>query len=339
MPTSISLSETPPPNPLPSHRVVVQQPVENVQAAGVQPEAGSSPSIVREPVDSRGNTCPVSWRRTVDSGKKIQLGGTSAPSPSHPHHPGSQVVPAIAKWYSLMITMFLKDGVVPKGQYQLAAGLGRTQFPHLPGPTRRMDKVKVQSLRVLSLSAMQALASCVFPFQMVKPNASTQVIGTPSPTCLPSAPHPPALRLPPGPSSPSRCWSLFTSAGTRSSVGMQVGVPGGLQVLCSHSHQWRSCGISTCARGPAMDAGSISGLPRPPCAPRNPTAARPNLSQPRSPRCPLACSKCATWTEEAVVEISSWHSPRRLISTVPLQIRALLVLECSRSSWSQCCAG
>ena len=57
--------------------------------------------------------------------RKIQVGDTSAPSPIHPHHPASQVIPAMPEWYSLVITVFLKDGVVPKGQHQLAAGLGR----------------------------------------------------------------------------------------------------------------------------------------------------------------------------------------------------------------------
>ena len=110
-------------NPVLSSTVVAQEPVEDVQAAGVQPEAGSSPSIVTEPMDWRRRTCPISWRRTGETGK-IQVGGASAPSPTHPHHPGSQVIPGMPRWYSLMITLFLKDGVVPKGRYQLAAGLG-----------------------------------------------------------------------------------------------------------------------------------------------------------------------------------------------------------------------
>ena len=47
-------------NPVPSWTVVVQQPVKEVQAADVLPETGSSPSIITEPVDLRGSTCPIS---------------------------------------------------------------------------------------------------------------------------------------------------------------------------------------------------------------------------------------------------------------------------------------
>ena len=46
-------------NPVPSWTVVVQQTVKEVQAAGVQPEAGSSPSIITDPVDRRGSIRPM----------------------------------------------------------------------------------------------------------------------------------------------------------------------------------------------------------------------------------------------------------------------------------------
>lgn len=46
--------------PVPSWIVVFQQPVKEVQAAGVQPKAGSSTFILIEPVDWRGSTFPVS---------------------------------------------------------------------------------------------------------------------------------------------------------------------------------------------------------------------------------------------------------------------------------------
>lgn len=43
-------------NPVPSWTVVAQQPVNEFQATGVQPEAGRSPFIITEPVDWRGST-------------------------------------------------------------------------------------------------------------------------------------------------------------------------------------------------------------------------------------------------------------------------------------------
>ena len=97
--------------------------------------------------------------------------------------------------------------------------------------------------------------------------------------------------------------------GIPSFVGVQAGSLGGSQVLCSQSHQCRCSEISSCAPGPAMEAGSSSGPARPPCTPTKPTAARARPVPAREPHCPLVCPAGTKWTElEAVVEIGSWHS-------------------------------
>lgn len=72
--------------------------------------------------------------------------------------------------------------------------------------------------------------------------------------------------------------------GTPSFVGVQAGSLGGRQVLCSQSHQCRSSEISSCVPGPAMEAGSSSGLARPPCTPTKPTAARAQPVPAREPQ-------------------------------------------------------
>ena len=66
------------------------------------------------------------------------------PSPTHPHRPGSQVGPASQKSYSLMISLFLKDGLSPKENTSLQQdwdGLVPT-----PAGTGKMEKVKVHKL-------------------------------------------------------------------------------------------------------------------------------------------------------------------------------------------------
>ena len=70
---------------------MIQQPVEEVKAAGFQPAAWSSPFINPELVDWSGVTQHVSWRKTREAGKD-HAGGASTLFPTHPHHPGRQVV-------------------------------------------------------------------------------------------------------------------------------------------------------------------------------------------------------------------------------------------------------
>ena len=78
--------------------------------------------------------------------------------------------------------------------------------------------------------------------------------------------------------------------GTPSFVGVQAGSLGGCQVLCSQSHRCRSSEISSCAPGPAMEAGSSSGLARPPCTPTKPTAAWARHVPAREPPLPTRVS-------------------------------------------------
>jgi len=75
---------------------VIQQPVEEVKAAGFQPAAWSSPFINPELVDWSGVTQHVSWRKTREAGKD-HAGGASTLFPTHPHHPGRQVVPMMSR--------------------------------------------------------------------------------------------------------------------------------------------------------------------------------------------------------------------------------------------------
>ena len=111
------------------------------------------------------------------------------PSPTNPHCPGSQVGPASLKSYSLMISLFLKDGLSREENTSLQRDWGWTHS----GTRRDREDGKgegAQASRVRSLPARQASASFVFPFQSLTVNACTWVMGSPDPTCLPSsAPH------------------------------------------------------------------------------------------------------------------------------------------------------
>ena len=154
-------------------------------------------------MDRRGHTCPIFWQKTRETGK-IQVGGVSdtlSHPPTSPWEPGWTSVAKV----ELLNDLSVPEGrVVPKGKYQLAAGLG---WPR--SDTRRdWEDGKgegAQASRVRSLPARQASASSVFPFQMLTANTCTRGIGSRDPH-VPAQLRPrPVLRLPPCPSKPS--WS------------------------------------------------------------------------------------------------------------------------------------
>ncbi|KAJ1365021.1 hypothetical protein KIN20_025229 [Parelaphostrongylus tenuis] len=99
---------------------------------------------------------PIFWRSQGDREGRIQVGWSkSALSPNNPHQPpGSQVVPAVPAWYSLMITVFPEGRGCP-GRTTLAwpAGLGRASSADLsqdqPGDGTRRPSMRVRP-RVLS---------------------------------------------------------------------------------------------------------------------------------------------------------------------------------------------
>ena len=75
-------------NPVLSSTVVAQEPVEDVLAAGVQPESGSSPSVVRE-LESTYMPCILEedWGvREEDSGRRSICSLSRPPTP--PWEPG-----------------------------------------------------------------------------------------------------------------------------------------------------------------------------------------------------------------------------------------------------------
>ena len=115
--------KTPPQQSCSILKALVQQPVKEVQAAGVQCMAGYFPSINTEPVEWRGGMCPMSQRRTGETGK-IQVGGasTSLSQPrTQPREPGCTSDAKVVLLNDLSVP---EVRVVPKEKYQLSAGLG-----------------------------------------------------------------------------------------------------------------------------------------------------------------------------------------------------------------------
>ena len=120
-------------NPVTSWRVVVQQPVEEVHAEGVRPEAGSSHPSSQKPWTGEDVHAlyPGGGRRETG---KIQVGGVSdtlSHPPTPPWEPGRTSVAKVVVLNDLSVP---EGRIVPKGKYQLAAGLGMALFRHLPGP-------------------------------------------------------------------------------------------------------------------------------------------------------------------------------------------------------------